>query len=87
MLIPPARSGASCSCTPGVSMIPGAMAFTRMPRGPSSFANACVRPMTAAFDTLYALMLAPPRRAAIDDRLMMLPPAFICRNASRAALY
>ena len=50
-----------------------------MPRGPSSLAKARVMPTTAAFDTVYTLMLAPPRMAAIEARLTMLLPRVMWR--------
>jgi hypothetical protein len=67
-------------------MMPGAMALTRIPRGPSSLANARVSAMTAAFDALYAEMLAPPPSPAIEARFTIEPPLGIRLAASREAL-
>ena len=45
-----ARSAGDSPAFIGVSMTPGATQFTRMPEGPSSWASAWVRPMSAAFE-------------------------------------
>ena len=58
-----------------------------MPFGPSSWAKDCVSPITAAFDVLYALMFAPPLRAAIEAILTIDPPSRRYFEASLDALY
>src|SRR5829696_4258124 len=61
------------SCTIGVQINPGAIAFTRIPFGPSWTAHVVTKPRTAAFAAAYAVRPAP-RIAAIDDTQITEPP-------------
>ena len=53
---------ALCSSIIRVSMTPGALQFTRTPLGPSSYASARVRPMSAALLAEYAASHDAPTR-------------------------
>src|SRR3546814_4571151 len=59
-------SGAS-SIASGVSMMPGAMQFTRMPEGPYSTAAVCVSEMMPAFVAAYSPHCTQPRMAVIEE--------------------
>src|SRR5947199_1487282 len=71
------------ACTPSVSIIPGLIEFTRIPRGPSSFASTPVMASTAAFVAVYTVELGGRIELAPEPMLMMLPPsAPMCFTAS-----
>ena len=57
-----------------VSMIPGQIALTRTPTGPSSADIAHVSAWIAAFDAEYAAVFAASSFPAIDEMFTMLPP-------------
>src|SRR6202453_5111789 len=54
-----------------VYTMPGAIPLTRMPLGPSSRANATVRPRTASFVTPYGVGLEYP---VVEEMLTTAPP-------------
>jgi len=56
------------------STMPGWMQLTRTLSGPASAARLCVKPTTAHLAAEYGVRIGKPKRPAIDDRLMMLPP-------------
>src|SRR5918992_1678244 len=68
-----------------VSTNPGHIAFTVMPREPTSRASDRVRPMTPALEAAYAACPGFPRRATAEDRLRMRPHRVfsISRRAAR----
>src|SRR3546814_4632254 len=74
-------SGAS-SIASGVSMMPGAMQFTRMPEGPYSTAAVCVSEMMPAFVAAYSPHCTKPRMAVIEEMFTIVPPAVIRAAAS-----
>ena len=59
----------------GVTTRPGAIALTRMPRGPSSSAVTSVSIERPAFAAQYGARPAPGWRALSDDSEMIEPPA------------
>src|SRR5258707_4056615 len=69
------------SRSPSVCTYTGHTALTRMPRMPSSFASAWVRPFTPNLAAQYAAFRALPRFPARLDMLMMLAPALMRRAA------
>ena len=56
-------------------MMPGQIAFTRMPSPPSSDAIAHVSAWMPAFDAAYAAVRAAISLPPIDEMLTMLPPS------------
>ncbi len=82
------RSSESVPPMMSVSIGPGAIAFTVIPRWPSSRAMPRVSPMTPAFATEYGVLLnvPPPRWAETDDRLTMRPyPCWTIDCAARGS--
>src|SRR3954468_19533549 len=53
---------------------PGQTAFTVMRCGARSIADACVNPITANFDVVYAAVFARARFDASEPMLMIRPP-------------
>jgi len=76
----PASSASTCSW--GVSMIPGATAFTVTPCGPSSSAAALVSEMMPAFEAEYAVARGQPVRPQSDVTFTIRPqPASVIAGA------
>ena len=67
------RSSSMRGATIGVYTRPGAMQLVRIPSGPWSAAMEMVRPITAALDAVYGVLLWA-RRPAMEEMLMMDPP-------------
>lgn len=61
----------------------GAMALTRMPCVPTSWARDFVRPMMAALLVLYATFHGEPIKADTLDALTREPPGDMCLNSAR----
>jgi hypothetical protein len=59
--------------TSGVAISPGMIALAVTPRGPNSCATAFVKPMTPAFDAVYAGWPRPGCSAPIDAMLITRP--------------
>src|ERR1700722_4186190 len=59
-----------------VLVIPGQTAFTRILRGPNSFARPRVKLRMAPLEVAYGIAPGPPpSRAACDEKLMIVPPS------------
>ena len=68
-----------------VTVLPGEIAFTRMPLGASSLATDFVRPITPCLAAVYACGPRPPRMPAVLEVLMMTPE--FCGSITRAACF